>query len=285
MNQIIHGEALLSMPLIKNASVDCIITSPPYYGLRDYGHPNQLGLEEHPREYVENLALPLFQASKKLKEDGSMWVNIGDSYAKKGRKIPEGLKPKDLIGIPWMLAFALRDMGLFLRQEIIWSKPNPMPESVRDRCTRSHEYIFHFTKTKNYYYDIDSIKEPLAESSLKRLKQNISLQKGSDRVQGKTNGSMKAVSSGEKRNKRSVWNVSTKGFKGAHFAVFPPDLIEPCILSTSKQGGIVMDPFFGSGTTGLVAQKNNRNYIGIELNEKYIEIAKSRIGDHLLEII
>jgi len=271
-----------------------------------------------------------------LKDDGTLWLNIGDSYAGSGKGgnpdgsvwsgfvgnknreksaqaskpiIPIGLKPKDLVGIPWMVAFALRSDGWYLRQDIIWHKPNPMPESVTDRCTKAHEYIFMLSKSSRYYYDQEAIKEPGSASSILRLSQNIELQSGSNRVPGKTNGPMKAVGKIDKqrghgrrhagfndrwdamskenqcalmRNKRSVWTVSTKPFSEAHFATFPPDLILPCVLAGCSENGLILDPFMGAGTTAVVSKQNFRNYIGIELNPKYIEMAERRISDTIV---
>jgi len=278
--QILQGDCRDVLRTLPEASVHCCVTSPPYYGLRDYGVAGQIGLEQTPEEYVDQLVAVFREVRRVLRDDGTLWLNIGDSYcgAPKGSlngqdksgltsvstqlnspvgidksKIP-GIKAKDLIGIPWMIAFALRADGWYLRQDIIWAKPNPMPESVTDRCTKSHEYIFMFSKSPRYYYDAAAIAEPLSSSSsIERLSQpTLEQQRGSDRVPGKTNGNMKAVAkqdaqdasatkarivdrilSGEltTRNKRSVWTVTTKPFKGAHFATFPPDLIEPCILA------------------------------------------------------
>jgi DNA modification methylase len=196
----------------------------------------------------------------------------------------QGLKNKDLIGIPWMLAFALRADGWYLRQDIIWNKPNPMPESVQDRCTKSHEYIFLLSKAQKYYYDNDAIKEPITDSSKARLEQDLENQTGSDRVPGKTNGNMKAVGS-ENRNKRSVWTVTTKPYSGAHFAVFPSDLIEPCILAGAPVNGIVLDPFMGSGTTAQVAQNLGRKYLGCELNLDYKDLQDKRLSQTSLELV
>ena len=291
------------------------VTSPPYYGLRDYGHDGQIGLEETPEAYISAMVDVFRCVRDVLADDGTLWLNIGDSYwggkgangtskalgnaDERGYKQPRGtvvssmraqdaphpiLKGKDLIGIPWMLAFALRADGWYLRQDIIWHKPNPMPESVQDRCTKAHEYIFLLSKSEKYYYDIDSIREPLAASSVARLAQpTLEQQAGSDRVPGKTNGNMKAVGSGETRNKRSVWTVTTKPYKGAHFATFPPDLIEPCILAGAPVGGVVLDPFMGSGTTAAVAVLNGRNYLGCELNPAYKELQDERIRNAHLE--
>ena len=270
----------------------------------------QLGLEETPEQYIKAMVEVFRCVWDVLADDGTLWLNIGDSYYnyrpgagqrqgkqsiasqkfseveichKRGLKL-DGLKEKDLIGIPWMLAFALRADGWYLRQDIIWHKPNPMPESVQDRCTKAHEYIFLLSKSEKYYYDIDSIREPLAASSVARLAQpTLEQQAGSDRVPGKTNGNMKAVGSGETRNKRSVWTVTTKPYKGAHFATFPPDLIEPCILAGAPVGGVVLDPFMGSGTTAAVAVLNGRNYLGCELNPAYKELQDERIRNAHLE--
>lgn len=309
------------------------VTSPPYFGLRDYGHDGQLGLEASPDEYVANLVEVFRCVRDVLRDDGTLWLNVGDSYANDGkwggssggkhakalhghtgvgrRKVATGLKSKDLIGIPWMLAFALRADGWYLRQEIIWAKPNPMPESVRDRCTKSHEQIFLLSKSPKYYFDHEAIKEPVAASTKTRLAQNVEAQHGSDRVPGKTNGPMKAVRSkansfkreGSKReqaipgqvvgthrpdraeseydldtrNKRSVWTVATRPYKGAHFATFPPDLIEPCILAGCPEGGTVLDPFMGSGTTAAVAKLHGRHYLGSELNPDYRPLIEERL--------
>ena len=256
-------------------------------------------MEDTPEEFVNNLVEVFREVKRVLRDDGTVWLNLGDSYCgtnhkkefidpkyKDGRagqkfslsyKIP-GLKSKDLVGIPFRVAFALQQDGWYLRQDIIWHKPNPMPESVRDRCTKAHEYIFLLSKSLKYYFDNEAIKEDSAESSKARLKQNIANQKGSDRVPGKNNGNMKAVG-GDKRNKRSVWTVTTKPFKGAHFATFPMDLIEPCVLAGCPENGTVLDPFGGSGTTGIVASNHNRKAVLIELNTEYIEIARQRIQD------
>jgi len=308
------------------------VTSPPYFGLRDYGHEGQLGLEQTPEEYIKAMVEVFRCVWDVLADDGTLWLNIGDSYARSGgtdRKVSAtasvgstrntleqmsdrtskasllGLKEKDLIGIPWMLAFALRADGWYLRQDIIWHKPNPMPESVQDRCTKAHEYIFLLSKSQKYYFDNEAIAEPLAASSVARLAQpTLAQQAGSDRVPGKTNGNMKAVGprfGGDKygdddseksrtksgnewagnetgrRNKRSVWTVTTKPYKGAHFATFPPDLIEPCILAGAPAGGVVIDPFMGSGTTAAVALQHGRQYLGCELNPEYGPLQQNRI--------
>ena len=292
MIKILQGNCLDKLKELPDQSINTCITSPPYWGLRDYG-------EDTPEEFVENLVNVFREVKRVLKDDGTIWLNLGDSYCgtnhkkefidpkykdcRAGQKfslsykIP-GLKSKDLVGIPFRVAFALQQDGWYLRQDIIWHKPNPMPESVRDRCTKAHEYIFLLSKSPKYYFDNEVIKEDSAESSKNRLKQNIANQKGSDRVPGKNNGNMKAVG-GDKRNKRSVWTVTTKSFKGAHFATFPMDLIEPCVLAGCPENGTVLDPFGGSGTTGIVASNHNRKAVLIELNAEYIEIARQRIQD------
>lgn len=298
------------------------MTSPPYFGLRDYGVNGQIGLEQSPEEYVNKLVSVFREVRRVLRNDGTLWLNLGDSYAKAGisgmgdptigtqnlggmkpikKAVPFGLKPKDLVGIPWRMAFALQADGWYLRSDIIWSKPNPMPESVRDRPTKSHEYIFLLSKQPRYFFDSEVIAEPVADSTIQRLSQDIEHQEGSKRVPGKTNGNMKAVApryagkkytenpdlfyrtkSGnaynfrERRNKRDVWTVSTKPFKGAHFAVFPPDLVKPCILAGCPEGGIVLDPFGGSGTVAMVAAQYGRDSIYIDLNPEYAEMAKQR---------
>ena len=253
----------------------CCITSPPYYGLRDYGGEDyQIGLEESPEEYIQKLVEVFRGVRDNLTEDGTLWLNMGDSYynyrpgkgqalvkqtvskskqdlpdkcARRGNKL-EGLKEKDLIGIPWMLAFALRADGWYLRQDIIWNKSNPMPESVRDRCTKSHEYIFLLSKSQNYYFDVDSIKELTIDgNNLKR--------------------------------KKSVWSINKKPYKGSHFAVYPPELIIPCIKAGSEKNDIILDPFMGSGTTAMVAKSLGRHYIGCELHEDYGNLIKNRIGE------
>ena len=334
--RILQGDCREVLRTLPAASVHCIVTSPPYWGLRDYGVAGQLGLESTPAEYVEKMVAVFSDVRRVLRDDGTLWLNLGDSYASIGHKKShsgfgttglaggiaqehsptrrenngDGLKHKDLCGIPWRVAFALQSDGWYLRQDIIWSKPNPMPESVRDRCTKAHEYLFLFAKRERYYFDADAIAEPLADASLARLEQpNLEQQAGSDRVPNKTNGPMKAVGkkqyhrsqagggtnidghSGDykpdgtpfeylltgKRNKRSVWNVTTQPFKEAHFATFPPALIEPCILAGCPVGGTVLDPFGGAGTTGLVADRHGRNAILIELNPEYADMARKRI--------
>lgn len=281
---IVIGDALKETKRIPDNYVNCCVTSPPYYGLRDYGVEGQLGQEKTPEEYIDKLVLIFREVKRTLKADGTLWVNISDSYAGSGKgrnadgthnnktsnkesegqrngKLPKTLKSsdcksKDLIGIPWLLALALRNDGWYLRQDIIWQKPNAMPESVKDRCTRSHEYIFLLSKSRAYYYNAETIMEPCVGSN-----------------------SMYRFSGKNKfRNKRDVWSIATKGFHGAHFATFPEELITPCILAGCPEKGIVLDLFLGSGTTGAVALKNNRRFIGIELNEEYAKISSKRTG-------
>ena len=305
--------------------------------LQKYFEPAEIGLEETPEEYIAAMVEVFRCVWDVLEDDGTLWLNIGDSYynyrpgkgqalvqqtvasndqdlpqvcARRGNKL-DGLKEKDLIGIPWMLAFAIRADGWYLRQDIIWHKPNPMPESVQDRCTKAHEYIFLMSKSQKYYYDSEAIAMPLAETSNARLAQpNLANQAGSDRVPGKTNGNMKAVGprfggnkygdddreesrtkSGNewtgdtgKANRRSVWTVTTKPYSGAHFAVFPSDLIEPCILAGAAPGQVVLDPFMGSGTTAQVAQNLGRKYLGCELNLDYKPLQDKRISQMSLEL-
>jgi len=302
MITILHGNCLDKLKELPEQSINTCITSPPYWGLRNYQEEEQLGLEDTPAEFVENLVKVFREVKRVLHDSGTVWLNLGDSYynyrpgtgqtlvkktalntnqglpkevARRANKI-DGLKEKDLVGIPWRVALALQKDGWYLRQDIIWHKPNPMPESVKDRCTKAHEYIFLLSKNPKYYFDNEAIKEDIAESSKSRLNQDIKNEIGSNRVPNKSNGNMKAVG-GSKRNKRSVWTVTTKPFKGAHFATFPPDLIEPCVLASCPEGGTVLDPFGGAGTTGLVAKQHNRNAVLIELNKEYIELAKKRI--------
>ncbi len=296
-NHIYLGDCLEVLNGFPDESVNCCVTSPPYWGLRDYGVDGQAGLEKTPEEYVQRMVEIFREVRRVLKSDGTLWLNLGDSYSggrgnnpngKQGTNkgtcfdpensgyVPPGLKPKDLVGIPWMTAFALRADGWYLRQDIIWHKPNPMPESVRDRCTKAHEYIFLLSKSERYYFDADAIKEQQvtgegAKYYGTRSKHGYNAASGGQRDKSGSYGD------GKTRNKRSVWTVATRPYKGAHFATFPPDLIEPCILAGCPQGGVVLDPFMGAGTTGLVAYKNKRDYIGIELNPEYREMAIRRI--------
>ena len=310
MEIVLQGDALERLRELPAESVHVCVTSPPYYGLRDYGVDGQIGMEETPEQYVARLVAVFREVRRVLRADGTLWLNIGDSYAGSGKgrmgdgspcatgkqatnrgslagvvkKAPRGVcKPKDLIGVPWMLAFALRTGGWYLRQDIIWQKSNSMPESVRDRCTKSHEYLFLLSKSPRYYFDAEAISEPIAESSAKRYAQNISAQRGSDRQPGKENGPMKAApprygGDSPRRNKRDVWTTTTGSFSGAHFAVFPEALITPCILAGSPIGGVVLDPFAGSGTTGVAAKRQGRDFIGIEINPAYQQMAAARIA-------
>ncbi len=283
--------------------VQTCVTSPPYFGLRDYGHAGQIGLEQTPDEYIAAMVEVFRCVRDVLADDGTLWVNIGDSYANGGRKTrdtddklaqrgmdtrpfdPEGVKPKDLIGIPWLLAFALRADGWYLRQDIIWHKPNPMPESVRDRCTKAHEYVFLLSKSERYFFDSEAIKEPVAEASIKRMQSGKPPRMGGEKYGG-DESRFSATKSGneyaltETRNRRSVWTVATRPYKGAHFATFPPALIEPCILAGSRPGDIVLDPFMGSGTTAAVALQYGRQYLGCELNPEYGALQDERIGPY-----
>ena len=292
------GDCIETMRRLPAGSVQTCVTSPPYFGLRDYGHDGQIGLEPTPDEFVASLVTVFREVRRVLRDDGTLWLNLGDSYARTGgtdRKVPEtarvgstrntmtqmgdrtskapsGLKDKDLIGVPWRVAFALQADGWYLRQDIIWHKPNPMPESVRDRCTKAHEYIFLLSKSPRYYFDSEAIKEPASAPPKKCGPKNDASRNDSGRT-GIVRGD------GETRNRRSVWTVSTKPFGEAHFATFPPALIEPCILAGSRLGDTVLDPFGGAGTTGLVAQQHGRNAVLTEINPEYAEIARRRIGN------
>lgn len=349
-NKIILGDCLETLKGIADNSIDCCVTSPPYYALRDYGIEGQLGLENTPEEYIAKMTEVFMEVYRVLKPEGTLWLNIGDSYnGYKGNAKsqyndsefvgghgghptrPSGygleckeLKPKDLIGIPWMLAFSLRNAGWYLRQDIIWHKPNPMPESVTDRCTKSHEYIFLFSKSQKYYFDHEAIQEPAVSSDdLKRRIKNGVEEWKTDKAKdtyavsgtgrshtelyskkkmpkfggnkyGDNDDTHFSTYSGNEwqpqtqgegdeevyvRNKRDVWQVNVKPCKEAHFATYPPDLVRPCILAGCPEGGIVLDPFMGSGTTALVAKGIGRDYIGIELNPEYKAIAERRLLD------
>jgi site-specific DNA-methyltransferase (adenine-specific) len=244
-------------------SVRCVVTSPPYWGLRDYGIDEQIGLEDTLSQFIYRLVGIFSEIKRVLTTDGTLWLNIGDGYTSGNRgwrapdkknparamdirpDTPEGLKPKDLIGVPWRLAFALQEDGWYLRSDVVWHKPNAMPESVKDRPARSHEYLFMLSKSERYFYDWQAVRE--------------------------------STDCGGLRNRRSVWSVNTKPFAGAHFATFPPDLIRPCILASTEPGDYVLDPFFGSGTVGLVCQEENRHYVGIEINPTYVALAAERL--------
>jgi len=321
---------------LSDSSVHCVVTSPPYYGLRDYGIDKQMGLEDTPDQYIKNMVAVFQEVYRVLRHDGTLWVNIGDSYAASGmggnpdkskhkkqatnrgscggaianrrRKAQKGLKPKDIIGVPWMLAFALRDAGWYLRQDIIWHKPNPMPESVKDRCTKSHEHIFMLAKSAHYYYDAEAIRTPVKASTLSRINQEIDKQSGSKRANGGTrpNRPMKALLPGGHTDKqrghprrhagfgdrwdlmgkseqmsmganaRDVWSIATRPYKGAHFATFPPELAKRCILAGCPVGGVVLDPFAGSGTTAEVAAQLGMSSVLIELNPEYENLIRER---------
>ena len=305
--KILQGSCIDKVQELEDNSIDCVVSSPPYFGLRDYGVEGQFGLEPTYQEYLANTVKLFAVMRPKLKDTATIWWNVGDSYNQKqsaGDRVSKyskkqktsqgnlgmavesqpGLKIKDLLMIPNRVAIALQDDGWYIRSEIVWHKPNPMPESVKDRPTSAHEKIWLITKNKKYYYDADAIKEPLAESSIPRLQQNIEKQIGTTRANGmkRSNGNFKAVGDIKNgRNKRNVWTVTTKPFRGAHFATFPKDLIEPCILAGCPEGGVVLDPFGGSGTTGLVAKANNRQAVLIELNPEYIKLAEDRLEQEL----
>jgi DNA modification methylase len=347
LNRCHFGDCLETLRRMPDGIVNTCVTSPPYFGLRDYGHAGQIGLEPTPDEFVSKLVEVFREVRRVLRDDGTAWVNMGDSYAsspasggtQSGKltggehkrtpgaapyKRPEGFKPKDLIGVPWMLAFALRADGWYLRQDIIWAKPNPMPESVTDRCTKSHEYIFLLSKSASYYYDNGAIKE---EANLTgkgnangfrggaycnnatfdnsaggnrtqvgnvgaRSKRDSFKREDSKRAEvfpGQSMGTHRPDRAEneydpDERNKRSIWTVATQSYNGAHFATFPTKLIEPCILAGAPAGGVVLDPFFGSGTTGQVAQALGRKFIGCELNEAYKPLQDERLRQPSLEL-
>jgi DNA modification methylase len=341
--QIYLGDCREVLRQLPSESVHCCVTSPPYWGLRDYGCDGQIGLEDSPVKYIATMREVFAEVSRVLRSDGTLWLNMGDSYAanqsgsagshstleggkktqeeatKRPSKMALGLKPKDLVGIPWMLAFALREDGWYLRQDIIWAKPNPMPESVTDRCTKSHEYIFLLSKSERYYYNQEAIKEPVLnpQDDARRIglatldgksapdkKRNGIRQKKINKPRGWASGddhsaigwaTQERQGSTEpryqddyeisgKRNRRSVWQVTTEAFPEAHFATFPQELIKPCILAGCPEGGTVLDPFMGSGTTGLVARSLHSKAIGIELNPAYIEIAAKRLSQFVLPL-
>lgn len=266
-SQIVFGDSRRELTAFDDRSFQCCITSPPYWGLRDYGIDGQIGAEPNLDTYIKDIVEVFREVRRVLRDDGTLWLNIGDSFTSGNRTwrdhdkknpgrgmsyrpaTPEGLKPKDLIGVPWRIAFALQSDGWYLRSDIIWNKPNCQPESVRDRPTRSHEYVFLFSKSEKYYYEAEAIKEPSND--------------------------------GRHKNKRSVWNINTTPFKGAHFAVFPPELVRICLSAATKKGDTVLDPFLGSGTVGLVASTLERKFVGIELNPEYIKLAQSRISGSL----
>lgn len=306
---VMVGDCVESLRQMPAQSVHCCVTSPPYFGLRDYGTDGQIGLEPTPDEFVQALVTVFREVRRVLRDDGTLWLNLGDSYARTGgtdRKVsasasvgstrnlmkqmgdrtqraPSGLKDKDLIGIPWRVAFALQADGWYLRQDIIWHKPNPMPESVRDRCTKAHEYVFLLSKSPRYFYDADAVLEAATTSAPhkhwteREHDQSMLASKQANGVKGRPVG-VAGYSAPGKRNRRSVWSVATKPYKGAHFATFPPDLIEPCILAGCPVGGTVLDPFGGSGTTAGVAVAHGRNALLCELNPEYAALVPERVS-------
>ena len=262
MIKILQGNCLDKLKELPDESINTCITSPPYWGLRDYGEDKQLGMEDTPEEFVNNLVEVFREVKRVLRDDGTVWLNLGDSFLN-----------KQLGCIPFKVAIALQQDNWILRQDIIWHKPNPMVESVRDRCTKAHEYIFLLSKSPKYYFDNEAIKEDA------KFPDGPNTPKSIKAVDGVYSKNLQKIGANPKRNKRSVWTVTTKPFKGAHFATFPMDLIEPCVLAGCPEGGTVLDPFGGSGTTGIVASNHNRKAVLIELNTEYIEIAKQRIQD------
>lgn len=323
---ILTGDALAMLRTLPDQSVQCCVTSPPYWGLRDYGVPGQIGLESSPQEYVAAL-LPIFQEVRRvLRNDGTLWLNLGDSYIgyHGNKKVhgsapsdkpgcrenmrptsvrANGLKAKDMAGIPWRVAFALQDAGWYLRCDCIWAKPNPMPESVQDRPTRAHEYLFLLSKSERYFYDHEAVREPAVATNThdytgqggyqapghpihkgnrnqcdaERAVTRYSVRPGVD-TKGGNQGRGEITYSRYTRNRRSVWTIPTSPFPDAHFATFPPNLIRPCILAGCPAGGVVLDPFFGAGTVGVVCVEEGRRYLGIELNPEYVDMAEQRIA-------
>lgn len=261
---VFEGDAVTVLRRLPSRSVRCVVTSPPYWGLRDYGIDDQIGLEQTMPQFIQKLVAVFSEVRRVLTDDGTLWINIGDGYTSGNRGYratdkknparamtvrpvtPEGLKPKDLMGIPWRLAFALQDDGWYLRTDIIWNKPNAMPESVKDRPTRSHEFLFMFSKSTKYFYNSNAVKQ--------------------------------IADGGGLRNLRTVWNVNTKPYAGAHFATFPPELVRPCVKASTEPNDFVLDPFFGAGTVGLVCNEEGRNYVGVELNPSYVDLAVERLG-------
>lgn len=309
LSAFLPGDCLESLRQMPEQSVHCCVTSPPYFSLRDYGHDGQIGLEQTPDAFVAKLVEVFREVRRVLRDDGTLWLNLGDSYSTESKwggatggkaasgihgvggggrtKARHGIPDKNLLGIPWRVAFALQADGWYLRQDIIWHKPNPMPESVRDRCTKAHEYIFLLSKSEKYYFDVESIKEPAVGGLPGNKKhEHQAAYEGGDK-KARTKAGFTAYCErvaanpalAEMRNKRSVWSVSTKPFKGAHFATFPPDLIEPCILAGCPEGGVVLDPFGGAGTTALVAARNLRNSVSCELNQQYVDLATARLSE------
>lgn len=298
----IQGDCRDVLKTLPDESVHCVVTSPPYWGLRDYGVEGQIGLEATPDAFVAEMVSVFREVRRVLRKDGTLWLNLGDSYSNSGtrqgdrdgiadtvnnhrmigngyRQRVAGLKNKDLIGIPWMVAFALRADGWWLRQDIVWSKPNPMPESVTDRCTKAHEYLFLLSKSDRYFYDADAIREPDTGVDAGNTERKYRRDHGGNPASSSGLGFGVPWKAGTGRNKRSVWEVATQSFSEAHFATFPPALIEPCIEAGCPAGGTVLDPFGGAGTTGLVADRLGRDAILIELNASYAEMSRRRISD------
>ena len=309
MGRIILADALEGLGLLEAGSCRTCVTFPPYWQLRDYGTPGQIGLEPTPEEYIARLVEVFREVRRVLSDDGTLWVNIADTYAgsragkgdtktdnklntrsriEKSCIVPDGMKPKDIVGIPWMLAFALRDDGWFLRQDIVWNKANCMPESVRDRCTRSHEYIFLLSKQRRYFFDAAAIAETIAESTAndgRFIRGDFTENRparGFIGRGGKGNGMLKSRKAGY-RNKRDVWTIPSSNYSEAHFATFPPDLIRPCILAGSAKGDTVVDPFFGSGTTGVVAFEECRDFVGIDNKPAYVELSERRTAEAMAQ--
>lgn len=308
--RLLCGDALATLRRLPPESVQACVTSPPYWGLRDYGIPGQLGLEESPDEYVQKLVEVFREVRRILKDSGTLWLNLGDSYAGSwgaqsrpcdtslsarqieahpkrtgtgSLKRTPGLKGKDLIGVPWAVAFALRADGWYLRSDIIWHKPNCMPSSVRDRPTTSHEYLFLLSKSERYFYDAEAVREPQADKSQKRMAAGYrdSNVDRTDRrgYRGPLGGKNGMTFNPDGRNRRSVWTVSTSTYRGAHFATYPPGLVTPCVLAGSAEGDTILDPFNGAGTTGLVALEHGRKYIGIDLNAEYLSLTRNRFRE------
>ena len=300
--QVLNGDALTMLKALPSESVNCIVTSPPYYGLRDYGHDGQIGLEQTPQEFIGKLVDVFHECRRVLTKDGTCWVNMGDSYASGGRtyrdadeklqqrgmsvrlKDAQGIKPKDLLGIPWRLAFALQDDGWYLRSEIIWAKPNPMPESVTDRPTKAHEQIFLLTKSARYAYNAEAIKEPVLDVSLKRAEYKWDCDRPSTKNASMGGQGIHVEKMGNRfvnpngRNARTVWTIATEPYPGAHFAVFPSEIPKRCILAGCPENGVVLDPFAGSGTTLAVAVSLGRQAIGLELNPEYVALIRERMS-------
>lgn len=293
---IIEGDCRAAMRTFDVGSVQTCVTSPPYFGLRDYGHDGQIGLEARPDVYVQALVNVFREVRRVLADDGTVWLNLGDSYAREPAKggsgtpngrnvpkmgytgakpVPDGMKPKDLIGVPWMVAFALRADGWYLRRDVIWAKPNPMPESVTDRPTTAHEYLFLLAKSARYFYDADAIREAPAPATIADNRVPFSRPSNGNERSAEVGHPLPTPDAG--RNKRSVWTVPSQPYPGAHFATFPPKLIEPCILAGSREGDTVLDPFAGAGTTGMVALRHGRSFVGCELNPDYVRLARDRI--------